>query len=76
MMCVGPWTAAEPRRAETPSAKGRGRQFLEHDRNVLRFFATSEGPGMGGGDTRSSRAFILHYFLADDTVEVLEVLER
>jgi hypothetical protein len=30
----------------------------------------------GGGDTKASRAFILHYFLADDTVEVLEVLQR
>lgn len=49
---------------------------MEHDRNVLRFFATSEEPGLGGGETRSSRAFILHYYLADDTVEVLEVLQR
>lgn len=58
------------------AAKSKGRQFFVHDRNVLRFFATSEQAGLGGGDTRSTRAFILHYFLADDTVEVLEVLQR
>lgn len=76
-------TSAHPAPATTSSSssgananRAKGRQFLKHDRNVLRFFATSEQPGLGGGDTKSSRAFILHYFLADDTVEVLEVLQR
>ena len=37
------------------------KQFLENDRKVLRFFAYSEIP------------FVLHYFLADDTLEVREI---
>ena len=55
-----------------------GRQFLELDRNVLRFFATAQPPA-GSDDTTGDtglRTFIFHYFLADDTVEVLEVMGR
>jgi len=37
------------------------KQFLENDRKVLRFYAYSE------------IAFVLHYFLADDTLEVREI---
>ena len=37
------------------------KQFLENDRKVLRFFAYSEIP------------FVLHYYLADDTLEVREI---
>lgn len=37
------------------------KQFLDNDRKVLRFFCLS-------GDR-----FILHYYLADDTVEILEI---
>ena len=37
------------------------RQFLDHDRQVLRFYAKS-------GDK-----FVVHYYLADDTIEILEV---
>ena len=56
-----------------------GRQFLSLDGNVLRFFCTSSGNAQikNGDDTRTDgklKAFTLHYFLADDTVEVLEVL--
>jgi hypothetical protein len=56
-----------------------GRQFLELDGRVLRFFATAErgAAAKNGDDTRSDgapRAYAVHYFLADDTVEVLEVL--
>ena len=56
-----------------------GRQFLELDGRVLRFFATAESGAAtkNGDDTRSDgvpRAYAVHYFLADDTVEVLEVL--
>lgn len=47
------------------------RQFLEHDGHVLRFYCTWD-------DTESMfgvpRELILHYFLADDTVEIKEVL--
>jgi len=38
------------------------KQFLDHDRKVLRFYCEFQ-----------SRPFIITYFLADDTVEVLEV---
>lgn len=38
------------------------KQFLENDRKVLKFFARFEGA-----------PFIVHYFLADDTIEVREV---
>lgn len=38
------------------------KQFLDHDRKVLRFYCY-----------QNERPFILCYFLADDTVEVLEV---
>jgi len=38
------------------------KQFLDHDRKVLRYYCEFQ-----------SRPFILTYFLADDTVEVLEV---
>jgi len=37
------------------------KQFLENDRKVLRFFSESEHP------------YIIHYYLADDTIEVCEV---
>ena len=38
------------------------KQFLDNDRKVLRFFATSE-----------DLPYVLHYYLADDTIEVREV---
>ena len=38
------------------------KQFLDHDRKVLRFFTKT-------GDLQ----FVFHYFLADDTVEIREV---
>ena len=37
------------------------KQFLENDRRVLRFYVFSEIP------------YVLHYYLADDTVEIREV---
>jgi Ca2+-binding EF-hand superfamily protein len=46
-------------------------QFLANDRKVLRFFCFWDDRGLGGDSER--REFRLHYFLADDTVEVLEV---
>ena len=36
------------------------KQFLDNDRRVLRFYAESEEP------------YIIHYYLADDTIEILE----
>lgn len=36
------------------------KQFLDHDRKVLRFYCSSGEP------------FVLHYYLADNTIEILE----
>lgn len=38
------------------------KQFLENDRKVLKFYASFEG-----------EKYIIHFFLADDTIEVREV---
>jgi hypothetical protein len=47
------------------------KQFLEHDRHVLRFDCVWDDRDTKFGELRH---FKLHYYLADDTVEVLEVL--
>lgn len=57
------------------TAGGRGedenlQQFLANDRKVLRFHCTWDDTGRLYGD---KIAYTLHYFLADDTVEVREV---
>lgn len=44
-------------------------QFLRNDGKVLRFYCTWSHDAMYG----ERRPYIIHYFLADDTVEVLEV---
>lgn len=46
------------------------KQFLDHDRNVLRFYCYWDDTKSMFGDPRE---LILHYFLADDTVEILEI---
>ncbi|XP_077473265.1 EF-hand domain-containing family member C2 isoform X1 [Stigmatopora argus] len=46
------------------------RQFLEHDQKVLRFFCFWDDTEAVHGDLRE---LVLHYFLADDTVEIREV---
>lgn len=45
------------------------RQFLDHDKQVLRFYCVWDNRDNMFGDPRH---MVLHYFLADDTVEVLE----
>ncbi|KAH9279125.1 EF-hand domain-containing family member C2 [Echinococcus granulosus] len=45
------------------------RQFLNHDRHVLRFFCTWDDTGSLYGDVRD---FVLNYFLGDDTIEIHE----
>ncbi|XP_063070082.1 EF-hand domain-containing family member C2 [Engraulis encrasicolus] len=47
------------------------KQFLDHDRNVLRFFCHWDDSETMFGDPRQ---LILHYFLADDTIEIREVI--
>ncbi len=49
------------------------RQFLEHDRHVLRFTAAWDDTGTEMGERRP---FSLHYFLGDDTIEVRVIQAR
>lgn len=48
------------------------KKFIENDRKVLRFFCLWDDRDALYGDRRP---YVLHYFLADDTVEILEVNE-
>lgn len=48
------------------------RQFLENDRRVLRFFCHWDDTDSMFGDPREC---VLHYFLADDTVEIREIIQ-
>jgi Ca2+-binding EF-hand superfamily protein len=48
------------------------KQFLKHDGKVLRFYAQWDDTGSTYG---SYHDYTLHYFLADDTMEILEVHE-
>ncbi|XP_076437974.1 EF-hand domain-containing protein 1-like [Babylonia areolata] len=55
---------------KTKSAYDAKKQFLELDRRVLRFYAMwDERKHMFG----ENREFVIQYYLADDTLEVLEV---
>ncbi|XP_024522463.1 EF-hand domain-containing protein 1 [Selaginella moellendorffii] len=49
------------------------KQFLENDGKVLRFFCVWDDRGAVYGERRP---YVLHYFLADDTIEILEMHER
>ena len=47
------------------------KQFLDHDRHVLRFYCYWDDRDEMFGDVRH---MTLHYYLADDTIEVLRRL--
>ncbi|XP_012693028.1 EF-hand domain-containing family member C2 isoform X2 [Clupea harengus] len=47
------------------------KQFLDHDRNVLCFYCHWDDSESMFGDPRE---LIMHYFLADDTIEIREVI--
>uniref|UniRef100_A0A2C9JF73 EF-hand domain-containing family member C2 n=1 Tax=Biomphalaria glabrata TaxID=6526 RepID=A0A2C9JF73_BIOGL len=47
------------------------KQFLDHDRHVLRFYCHWDDSENLFGDPRE---MILHYYLADDTIEIREVI--
>ncbi|XP_067848423.1 EF-hand domain-containing family member C2 [Heptranchias perlo] len=47
------------------------KQFLDHDKHVLRFFCYWDDSDTQFGDFRE---LVLHYYLADDTIEIREVL--
>ncbi|XP_053140165.1 EF-hand domain-containing protein 1 isoform X2 [Hemicordylus capensis] len=57
----------------TPTDFDQLKQFLAFDKKVLRFYAMWDDTENMFGENRS---FIIHYYLADDTVEVREVHER
>jgi len=44
------------------------KQFLEHDRKVLRFYCYWDDTESMFGNLRE---MVLHYFLADDTMEIV-----
>lgn len=46
------------------------KQFLDHDRHVLRFYCYWDDREQLYGDARE---MVLHYFLSDDTMEIKEV---
>ncbi|KAJ1627617.1 hypothetical protein T492DRAFT_1023521 [Pavlovales sp. CCMP2436] len=64
------YAAAKYGAAATALAPDRLREFLRNDRKVLRFFLAWDDRGSPYGELRP---FILHYYLQDDTAEVLEV---
>ncbi|KAM6979323.1 EF-hand domain-containing family member C2 [Tautogolabrus adspersus] len=49
------------------------KQFLDHDRKVLRFFCFWDDTENMFGDPRE---LVLHYYLADDTIEIREVISE
>uniref|UniRef100_A0A8C3U5H7 EF-hand domain containing 1 n=1 Tax=Catharus ustulatus TaxID=91951 RepID=A0A8C3U5H7_CATUS len=56
-----------------PAAPDPFRQFLTYDTKVLRFYAIWDDTNCAFGDHHPC---IIHYFLADDTVEVREIHKR
>ncbi|XP_059504782.1 EF-hand domain-containing protein 1 isoform X2 [Stegostoma tigrinum] len=57
----------------TPSDFDKLKQFLTYDRKVLRFYAYwNDTDNMFG----ECRRYIIHYYLADGTVEIRDVYER
>ncbi|XP_065257777.1 EF-hand domain-containing protein 1 [Emys orbicularis] len=57
----------------TPSSFDQLKQFLTFDKQVLRFYAIWDDTENMFGE---NRPFIIHFYLADDTVEVRELHER
>lgn len=47
------------------------KQFLDHDHHVLRFYCYWDDTDNMFGDPRE---MVLHYFLADDTIEIREII--
>lgn len=47
------------------------KQFLQYDRRVLRFYCLWDDVDSMFGDARE---MVLHYFLADDTIEIREII--
>ncbi|KAH8849710.1 EF-hand domain-containing protein 1 [Schistosoma japonicum] len=72
---IDPYLAERSRReaivpGKTPSTFDKRRQYLELDRKVLRFYAVHDERHEMFGECRK---FIIHYYLADDTLEIREI---
>ncbi|XP_008498041.2 EF-hand domain-containing protein 1 [Calypte anna] len=75
-MPIDPYTEtrkAPVRKYVTPSDFDQLKQFLVYDKQVLRFYATWDDTKNMFGE---NLPYIIHYYLADDTVEVREVHEK
>ncbi|NXI99038.1 EFHC1 protein, partial [Psophia crepitans] len=57
----------------TPSDFDQLKQFLTYDKQVLRFYAMWDDTNSMFGE---NRPYIIHFYLADDTVEVREVYKQ
>lgn len=69
--------ALKPRRNDSAVERGdKARQWFSLDRKVLRFFCTLDQPPAAPGAPVERRAYVLHFFLADNSVEILEVVEK
>eukprot|EP00657_Telonema_sp_P-1_P009512 TRINITY_DN374_c0_g1_i3.p1 TRINITY_DN374_c0_g1~~TRINITY_DN374_c0_g1_i3.p1 ORF type:complete len:298 (+),score=132.91 TRINITY_DN374_c0_g1_i3:339-1232(+) len=63
------WTEAMLGRPTNLINEDKLAQFLKYDRQVLRFFCLwDDTPSLYG----EQRKFVLHYYLADDTIEIVE----
>jgi Ca2+-binding EF-hand superfamily protein len=63
------WTEAMLGRPTNLINEDKLAQFLKYDRKVLRFYSLwDDTPSLYG----EQRKFVLHYYLADDTVEIVE----
>ncbi|CAH8441611.1 unnamed protein product [Schistosoma rodhaini] len=72
---IDPYLAERAKReaialGKTPSSFDKRRQYLELDRKVLRFYAVQDERHEMFGECRK---FIIHYYLADDTLEIREI---
>jgi len=63
------WTEAMLGRPTNLINEDKLAQFLKYDRKVLRFYSLwDDTPSLYG----EQRKFVLHYYLADDTIEIVE----
>jgi EF-hand domain-containing protein 1 len=65
--------AANSSLMQTTSAATTGRGFFEYDRQVLRFFGLWDSRAQLFGDALQVK---VHYYLADDKIEIVSVLDR
>lgn len=75
-MALDPYTELRKqplRKYVTPTDFDQLKQFLTFDKQVLRFYAIWDDTDSMFGECRT---YIIHYYLMDDTVEILEVHER